>query len=692
MAISALVKGVVGDGENKKQSGANMAQKMLPGGYSQPDFKPGQGGTDSGERHLRSIKKFTGADQSRSSAIVKPAATSTKKENIANTGIGPLDAAFSSLGGAINSLRGVIGQKFKFEKKDNQQKARRRENLARFLKNKGLAAIGAGMAVAKAIDEKLGFFEKMKKFFVNVMLGGILVYISKNWQKLVDWWNETMEDLEPFFENMKKWIVDPLWKFVQWVDKEGGKLMGEVLKHPAIQKSLDAISDKLKEFTGLDLDLKNALNKLPDSFRGGSSAPPGAQPNGNMAGAGSLFDLVSTAEGGVNSVNRGRAGDTPGGAMSLFGKNLTDMTPDEIYAHQAAGRVSAVGKYQIIADTMPGFIAYLQKKGIDTSTVKFTENIQDLFRNYTIESKRAKIGQFISGKSVKTFKDYSELETAQLELAAEFASVGVPRDMKKGEYYGYPKQDIKAGQSLYTGIGDNRASITPQRTAAALMYARQQGSAAARPPAPAVQPQAGESRFSSDVMEFRKFRAQQFGAKEERFATSQPDFYQIRELGIYGRSDYAINPLADDTNYEIEEHVGAGHHENRAFDIPVPISSRQGDLVAEFWRNKGYTVIWNNGDGVHHNHVHVEVPASKAAEFFRIIKPTEIKPTKPPGAQAALPQEPEQRVAITVPIPVQAPAPAAPAPASTIASAGFSDRALVNTSSRSQFTTAMWQA
>jgi hypothetical protein len=40
--------------------------------------------------------------------------------------------------------------------------------------------------------------------------------------------------------------------------------------------------------------------------------------------------LVVKGEGGINSVNRGNAGDTPDGAKSIFGKNLTDMTVGEI--------------------------------------------------------------------------------------------------------------------------------------------------------------------------------------------------------------------------------------------------------------------------------------------------------------------------------------------------------------------------
>jgi len=123
--------------------------------------------------------------------------------------------------------------------------------------------------------------------------------------------------------------------------------------------------------------------------------------------------------------------------------------------------------------------------------------------------------------------------------------------------------------------------------------------------------------FESHIQEFREFRNKKFGAPKERSPSANPRLYQIRELGIWegGKtSNWKINPLADDTAYEKNEHAGAGHWENRAFDIPVPESSKEGDMVAEFWRKKGYKVIWRSSG--HYNHVHVEVPKEKANDFF----------------------------------------------------------------------------
>ena len=103
------------------------------------------------------------------------------------------------------------------------------------------------------------------------------------------------------------------------------------------------------------------------------------------------------------------------------------MTVDQVYAEQQKGVLFAVGKYQIVPATMKGFIDYLKSKGIDTSSAIFNESLQNKFEDYTLASKRSLVGKFIKGDASVS------LETAQIELAAEFASIGVPRDMKRGE-------------------------------------------------------------------------------------------------------------------------------------------------------------------------------------------------------------------------------------------------------------------
>ena len=80
------------------------------------------------------------------------------------------------------------------------------------------------------------------------------------------------------------------------------------------------------------------------------------------------------------------------------------MTVDEVVSLQEQKSVFAVGKFQITPIAMPAFIKYLTDKGIDTATRLFDENLQDMYSDYVLTSKRAKVGKFIKGDSSITLE------------------------------------------------------------------------------------------------------------------------------------------------------------------------------------------------------------------------------------------------------------------------------------------------
>ena len=171
-----------------------------------------------------------------------------------------------------------------------------------------------------------------------------------------------------------------------------------------------------------------------------------------------LFSTISGGEGGIDSYNTGVAGSQAGYTPP---KAISKMTVGQVMDEQAKGSLFAVGKYQIIPDTMKGFVS---GAGISRDDV-FNEETQDKFKQYVIDQKRPSVGNYLEGA------EGSSLAKAQMALAAEFASVGVPRDMKKGEYAsGIPARDIKKGESLYADYGGagNAASISPEVIAKAL--------------------------------------------------------------------------------------------------------------------------------------------------------------------------------------------------------------------------------
>jgi hypothetical protein len=167
-------------------------------------------------------------------------------------------------------------------------------------------------------------------------------------------------------------------------------------------------------------------------------------PSGKSFGAGDyggLAALISSGEGGFNSINRGKAGDTPSGM------NLTSMTIGQVEKLQNSGEVFAVG----FAQWIPGNLAGARKAANLSPTDKMTpENQLKMFWGYVLNSnKRPILRDYLLGKN-------NDVDAAQNELAYEWAAVKDP-----------------SGRGKYNGDkGGNRASIDAQKARNALIAAR----------------------------------------------------------------------------------------------------------------------------------------------------------------------------------------------------------------------------
>tara|TARA_Y100001973_G_scaffold88245_1_gene133187 strand:- start:1612 stop:2286 length:675 start_codon:yes stop_codon:yes gene_type:complete len=142
-------------------------------------------------------------------------------------------------------------------------------------------------------------------------------------------------------------------------------------------------------------------------------------------------DLVSTGEGDYNSVNRGYAGDTPGGIKSLTGKTFENYTVGQVMAYQQRW-LYAVGRYQLIPSTLRFAVANSKVSKQDM----FTDETQDKLMAALVLHKRPAIGGYIKG-------EHDSITLAMDEAAREWASV-----------------EFRNGRGYYDGIGGNRANIS----------------------------------------------------------------------------------------------------------------------------------------------------------------------------------------------------------------------------------------
>lgn len=144
-----------------------------------------------------------------------------------------------------------------------------------------------------------------------------------------------------------------------------------------------------------------------------------------------LAELIGSGEGGWDSVNRGRAGDTPRGIKSITGRSFEQMTVGEVIQLQKR-KIFAVGRYQMI----PGTFRLAVQKSKTPHTELLTKELQTKLFATLLEYKRPRIAMYLKGKS-------ANLETALDDLAREWACVS-----------------WRDGYSYYHGLAGNRASVS----------------------------------------------------------------------------------------------------------------------------------------------------------------------------------------------------------------------------------------
>jgi len=157
---------------------------------------------------------------------------------------------------------------------------------------------------------------------------------------------------------------------------------------------------------------------------------------------------------------------TKGGLKVIYNVKVTELTIKEIQKKQKDRDVFAVGRYQLIPNTVNSAVTSL---GLDIDQ-KLDEEMQDkIFDEYLIKVKRPKIIAYLEGSG--------SVEDAMYSAAQEWASIGVEKGKpisdkvvknKKGKVISRIKRYAKGGESYYAGDGLNKAHITPEQIKNAL--------------------------------------------------------------------------------------------------------------------------------------------------------------------------------------------------------------------------------
>ena len=244
--------------------------------------------------------------------------------------------------------------------------------------------------------------------------------------------------LEGFGNKLKVW-----WSGVTDAFK------GDDLAHN-IGEAIDATKKALPTLPSLPAPVSAALDTAASMLPGVSTfktvsnavAQVGKQPT--VAG---LIHWGESRQRGYNDYNRGSDKWSASNKQNI---DLAQMSVGQIMAAQAlprgsTNRLFAVGKYQVVPDTMKEAVAGL---GVSLSE-KFTPALQEkIFAEYLAARKRPQIEKYIKGGG--------NIESASHAVAQEWASVA----------------SVKTGRGVYDKVGVNHASIKAPEMLAALNTAK----------------------------------------------------------------------------------------------------------------------------------------------------------------------------------------------------------------------------
>lgn len=314
----------------------------------------------------------------------------------------------------------------------------------------------------------IGLLKMMRLAFLASPIGIILALASalallyddyKTWRdggkSLFDWskWTngiDTIINKIKDFLKMLDEIKDKVINFVQKVISDPVEAVKEVAEIAAdeaknlAQKGADALNDKIAETdTG-----KKILDKVGEgtakvsAFFGNEEAQNAVKTNegkpatalsditkkgvevlvgtakvvqsevkiaAQSATKDSFSHFIGKGEGGYNSVNLGKKY-----GYRAAKRDLVNMTVAQVYAMQKSREVNAVGKFQIIRDTMPEVIKGLKLTGEE----KFDIEMQERMGAWLMFNKRKDLGNYLKGK-------HNNLKLAGDEGAREWASLPV---------------------------------------------------------------------------------------------------------------------------------------------------------------------------------------------------------------------------------------------------------------------------
>jgi len=250
-----------------------------------------------------------------------------------------------------------------------------------------------------------------------------------------------------------------------WIHMDVSLFETDYLKNSYFAKEQNSVIGKSIVTMAEELGYKNLCNCMG----GGLPSPQKETKKEEKKGKWSHTEFANLIAQEESNDNYNICNQTKGGLKIIYNVKITELTIKEIQKKQKDRDIFAVGRYQMVPDTINGAVTNL---GLDVNE-KLDKEMQDkIFDEYLIKVKRPKVIAYLEGNG--------SVEAAIYTLAQEWASIGVEKGKpisdkvvkKKGKVISRTKRFAKGGESYYADDGLNKSHIAPEQIKTAIINSK----------------------------------------------------------------------------------------------------------------------------------------------------------------------------------------------------------------------------
>jgi len=273
--VSGVGKGLLGVGKGAAKAGVKTVKSGKKMASSMMKRSPKKGGA---------IVKSSGGSLVASPQTLKPASTAPSTKKVGDRDI---DSVLDRIDKSLFNMINVVAHSSKLKKKKAAAQQKQRVRTGRRMRE---GILESSVSVAKKIGSAAtapaeGLGQILRDFFGNIFTGSLVLWIIKNWYRILDWiktgWDtlqKGIKALEPFAKwlwGIAKWIAGPIVNLLRNnteslqndIEKtpsleENKKLVGEVDEVNELNEKISKEGDKIR---GIWDDVRNSKKKPGDN-------------------------------------------------------------------------------------------------------------------------------------------------------------------------------------------------------------------------------------------------------------------------------------------------------------------------------------------------------------------------------------------------------------------------------------------